>query len=201
MSDQDGAPRRRMTRCPEGHIFDGAAHDACPSCGARPAAAQAEPVPQPKPVEPPPAPAPSPQPGWLRPALIGAGALVLALIVALMFRGATPSAPSQIAAKPEEHSTGGLAVERWRTVMVIGGRSYDCINETTSDGRYRLGDGCPAPFAGETGQTTVNADGTWSSRSDAGRTDSGRIEVISEDKFIAHTRGGPVVWERVKPER
>jgi hypothetical protein len=96
--------------------------------------------------------------------------------------------------KPEAAS----AAERWQTTRVIGGRNYVCENLVQPDGRYQLGDGCPPPFAGETGKTTVNADGSWTSRSDAGRSDAGTIEAVNEDKFIAHTRGGPVVWIRVK---
>ncbi len=199
--------KRKMTRCPEGHIFDASAHEACPTCGARaPEAAAAKkdedgdaPAPRPD---------PTPRPAWLRPALIGGAGLIGVLIIALALRGApggvATDKPAVVVDKAvektrDERPTGGLAVERWQTVMMIGGRKYVCVNETQSDGRYRLGDGCPAPFAGETGVTTVNPDGSWVTRSDRGRVDSGTLEVVSEDKVIAHTRGGPVLWERVKP--
>ncbi len=84
----DDTPTRRMTRCPEGHVFDAAAHDACPQCGApaEPAAAPEERA------------APAPQaassragtsaPSWMQPALIGGGGLLLlVLVAAVFFRG------------------------------------------------------------------------------------------------------------------
>ena len=208
MSDSNGREqvRRKMTRCPEGHIFDAAAHGACPTCGARAETPPAQENAHGENPAPRPAPDPAPSPAWLRPALIGGAAIIGVLIVALLLRGAPGGKGDQmqIASKDavvearDEKPTGGIGVERWQTVMMIGARKYVCVNETQPDGRYRLGDGCPAPFAGETGTTTVNPDGSWVTRSDAGRVDSGTLEAISEDKVIAHTRGGPVVWERVK---
>ncbi len=224
MSDEPNAEaaRQRLTRCLEGHVFDAAAHSNCPICSARPAHrdnADGQPAP-PKRND------PAPQPVWLGRTVIAGGAVVIVLMIIVGLRGVfqsetgkpakvvaentrppiaarkdtAPVAPDakEPVAEPQKY-TGALprTVERWRTVMVIGGRSYDCVNETTPDGRYRLGDGCPPPFNGETGVTVVNADGSWTSRSDAGRTDAGTIQFIDADHFIAHTRGGPVVWERV----
>lgn len=214
--------RQRLTRCLEGHVFDAAAHSDCPVCSARPARgddADGRSTP-PKRDE------PAPQPAWLARTLIAGGAVVIVLMIIVGLRGALqPDPVDQVAvvaespdppvgariepppatqeekepfAAPDESAPlQPRAVERWRTVMLIGGRSYSCVNETTPDGRYRLGDGCPPPFNGETGVTIVKSDGSWTSRSDAGRTDAGTIEFIDADHFIAHTRGGPVVWERV----
>ncbi len=191
--------RRRMTRCAEGHVFDARSHRACPTCGASPAGTGDQPAPikRDDPWSP---------PSWLRPALIAGAAIVAMLTILVFMRGAPKSSPQSppeaVAAKETApNSTAPApapAAERWRTRMVVGGRSYDCVNETTLDGRYRLGEGCPPPVAGETGVTTVNADGSWSSRSDAGRIDSGTIEVLDADRFIAHTRAGPILWERSK---
>lgn len=194
MSSTDEA-RKKMQRCPQGHIFNAAAHAACPICGAT----------APDPVK---RDAPAPQPSWLRPAILVGGAIIAVLTTILLLRGAPPvganvkveKAKAVIAAKDEDRPAAQPTSERWRTVMVIGGRRYECVNETEPDGRYRLGAGCPPPFAGETGMTTVNADGEWTSRSDAGRIDSGTIEILDNDHIIAHTRGGPVVWERADPE-
>jgi hypothetical protein len=99
--------------------------------------------------------------------------------------------------KPEGQPLG--KVERWQTVLNIGGKNYVCVNVTQPDGRYRLGDGCPPPLAGETGRTTINADGSWAMRSDSGRVDFGTIEKIDADRFIAHSAAGSsVLWTRVK---
>lgn len=218
MSDAPENVRRRMTRCPEGHVFDLAAHAACPTCAAAPAAGpdaetrtdRRREVPTP------------PPPAWLRPLLIAGAGVVAALIALVVLRGApkpsrqtppaiiaapqTPAQPSPATPAPTQTQTQTQTpaqtqtrpVERWKTVLVIAGRTYECVNETAPDGRYRLGAGCPPPIAGETGVTVVNPDGTWTSRSDAGRTDSGTIEALGADRFIAHTRGGPILWERVK---
>lgn len=89
--------------------------------------------------------------------------------------------------------------ERWQAILRIGGHKYVCVNVTQPDGRYRLGRGCPPPVAGETGQTTIGADGTWAIRADSGRVDHGTIEWIDADTFIAHSATGSVRWKRVKP--
>jgi hypothetical protein len=208
------AARPRLIRCPDGHVFDASAA-ACPICGA--AATTAAPDPPPARVD------PAPRPGKALFAFAVGAALLLLLTVFVVFRGAPPDVertpppvieaarapgdaidvPAEKSAPPPADNVETVAapaakVERWRTMMVIAGRSYECVNETTPDGRYRLGAGCPPPFAGETGLTIVNADGSWSSRSDAGRTDAGTIEALDADRFIAHTKGGPILWERVK---
>jgi hypothetical protein len=112
------------------------------------------------------------------------------------------SLPSNKVEPPKSEKSNGLPageVQRWQTVLNIGGHTYICVNMTQPDGRYRLGDGCPPPLAGETGHTTVNADGTWSIRSDSGRVDHGTIETINPDEFIAHSAtGASVLWTRVK---
>lgn len=212
----NGAARQRLIRCPDGHVFDAAAA-ACPVCGAAATGAAADPA-APRIV-------PEPRPRKALFMLAAGAALLLLLTVFVVFRGAPKGddAPGSLPPVKEAAKAPGEAidfpaakkaspptdnveavaapaakVERWRTVMVIAGRSYDCINETTPDGRYRLGPGCPPPFAGETGVTIVKADGSWSSRSDAGRTDAGTIEALDADRFIAHTAGGPILWERVK---
>lgn len=212
--ENDDKPARKMTRCPDGHVFDAAEHASCPRCGWRAGAARKA-----RPTDPPAGEkfdadaagnnqaARQGLPKW---ALFAAGAAIIAFVALVSLR--KPAAPDEgdvtVAQKETQETTStpdrepdakaAVTVERWRTTMIIGGQAFDCINETTSEGRYRLGDGCPPPFAGETGQTIVNADGSWTTRSDSGRVDSGTIEVVNDDKIIAHTRGGPVVWERVR---
>lgn len=105
-------------------------------------------------------------------------------------------APRQVEPAQREPPT----TQRWQTVLHIGGRTYVCVNVTQPNGRYRLGDGCPPPLAGETGQTIIKPDGSFWTRSDSGRVDYGTIKVIDPNKFIAYTPGGPIVWTRV-PEQ
>ena len=81
------------------------------------------------------------------------------------------------------------------------GRKYVCVNVTQPNGRYQLGDGCPPPLAGETGQTTMKPDGSWTTQSDSGRFDHGTIEMINPHTFIAYSSAGAVLWTRVRPKR
>ncbi len=104
--------------------------------------------------------------------------------------------PAHASAKKGAERSG---VQRWETILRIHGRKYVCVDMTQPNGRYRLGDGCPPPLAGETGQTIIKPDGSWRTYADSGRTDHGTIEVINPDLFIAHSTVGAVLWRRVEP--
>jgi hypothetical protein len=155
-------------------VFDAAAA-ACPVCGA----AAAAPAPDPAPVRVDPAPRPR---NALFALAVGA-ALLLLLTVFVVFRGAPP----------DVERTPPPVIEAARAP----GDAIDVPAEKSAPPPADNVETVAAPDAKVERWRTVMVI-AWSSRSDAGRTDAGTIEALDADRFIAHTKGGPILWERVK---
>jgi len=189
----------RLIRCESGHIYDSSAHDACPDCGAAAPLRQTPDVDR-EIVQPGTGEAAreaDPRPPWWRLPRwwkIAAGAAAALVIVAFWLRP-QPDGPATVATVEEE--VAGSGIERWQTVIDIGGRRFVCVNTISPDGRYRLGDDCPAPFAGETGRQFNNPDGTWRIEADNGRRDSGTAVPLGDNRVQVTGQLGSAIWERI----
>ncbi|MEZ5922010.1 MAG: hypothetical protein R3C60_11745 [Parvularculaceae bacterium] len=207
----EGAPPRRMVRCPEGHIFDAAPHDDCPTCGARaPAASPPEPAPVALAEK---ASQHSSSPSRRLILIAAAGAVFIALVAALMLRSEPTDKPlggipSQAANKHDQQTkkvtpsiVGSWALD---VPMPQGGLAHWTI-EFDRDGRYIFSD----PTNGATHEGTYQAkDGAWSINgtwtrnpilpSGTAYTDGGNFSLPTADSLELQGRAGSAVWRRVR---
>jgi hypothetical protein len=218
-------PQRRMTRCPGGHVFDAAAHEACPACGAGVAPARrtgdgnrggddrgADPAPPPA------------RPAWLIPALIAAGAAVVLMLAVVLMRGApepsqttaTQTVATQSAATQNEENPSAEQREAPRRaapevaglweIYVPGpaGQTMRWTIDFAADGAYTFTDTTngarhAGTYRSQNGEWSLT--GRWTGNPvvpDATPfDDSGTYRLIAADTLELSGRYGVGVWKRV----
>lgn len=200
----------KLIRCPEGHIYDAAAHEVCPECGAE--GANAEPSEAPEPVadhlaSKPQKTVPPVLPEGSREATgnsssikIAVSLAAIALVAFLVWPDDQGSESVQGANDREAvNASGGIDYfgHKWRTTIPGPNGGFDCVNDVKSDGSYRLLDGCPPPFNGETGRFWLEPDGAWRLQADTGRFDQGVMVSVDSKNMRVTGMAGTAVWRRV----
>lgn len=195
----------KLIRCPEGHIYDAAAHEACPECGAEgarePSKAAEQAASEPQGTVPPVLPEGSQEATGNSSAIkVSVSLAAIALVAFLVWPGDQGSESVQGAIDGEAvDASGGIDYfgHKWRTTIPGPNGGFDCVNDVKSDGSYRLLDGCPPPFNGETGRFSLERDGTWRLQADTGRFDHGVMVPVDSKNMRVTGMAGTAVWRRV----
>lgn len=211
--DESAPSQRRMVRCPEGHIFDAAAREDCPTCGAKASSAEApEPEISSQAAEQTPSP-PSPQRRLYF--IIGGAALVIVLIAAIMLRGEPKqttvdrnSNPTSVAdtqqTQREEKSARGIVGAWEMDVPTPQGAVLHWTIEFGDDSRYKFNDATTGAshegtYQAANGEWSIN--GTWTRNPvlPAGSvyTDGGTYRLPTSDALELGGRAGVGVWKRI----
>ncbi len=220
---------RRMTRCPQGHIFNAAAAEVCPVCGERATAtppqasgtshaaapASTDPAAARNPASESPAGA-----AWLTPAIASGAALVVALLVAVIIRGAPVadnteiSSPADAKVNPDDSpAPEGVNKPRFSGAAVAGlweiyvpnpqGLTARWTLEFTSDGSYRFSDesnGASHSGSYQSSGGSWTLSGKWTSSpflaTGTPFEDNGTYRMLDAETMELSGRYGAGVWRR-----